>query len=143
MKAVRAADTKPELLIRQSLHARGFRYRLHVSTILGKPDLVLPRHRVAIFVNGCFWHGHNCSLFRWPKTRETFWRQKINSNRARDASVRERLLDGGWRVATVCECALRGRNRLPLAEVVDSLVAWISSDKREIRFEEQNGDHLT
>ena len=140
MSGIRGKDTKPELLIRRALHARGFRYRLHVSTILGKPDLVLPRYRAAVFVHGCFWHGHECSLFRWPKTREAFWRDKIGGNWTRDAAVRLRLLNDGWRVATIWECALRGPNRLPPAEIIDSLAAWLSSDEREILIEEQSID---
>lgn len=140
MAAVRATDTKPELLIRRALHARGFRYRLHVSAIPGKPDLVLPRYRAVVFVHGCFWHGHECSQFHWPRTREVFWRDKISGNCARDAAVRLRLLDGGWRVATIWECALRGRNRLPFAEIIDSLGAWLSSDEKEILIKEQTVD---
>lgn len=140
MAAVRATDTKPELLIRRALYARGFRYRLHVSAIFGKPDLVLPRYRAVVFVHGCFWHGHDCSLFRWPKTREVFWRDKISGNCARDAAVRLHLLDDGWRVATIWECALRGRSRLPPAEIIDSLAAWLSSDEKEILIKEQSID---
>ena len=140
MAAIRAKDTKPELLIRRALHARGFRYRLHVRNIPGKPDLVLPRYRAAVFVHGCFWHGHECSLFRWPKTREAFWHDKIGGNRARDLAVSQRLLDAGWRVATVWECALKGRNRRPMSEIIDSLAAWLSSDEKEIFIEEQSVD---
>ena len=140
MAAIRAKDTKPELLIRRALHARGFRYRLHVRTVPGRPDLVLPRYRAAIFVHGCFWHGHECSLFRWPKTREAFWHDKIGGNRARDLAVSQRLLDAGWRVATVWECALKGRNRRPMSEIIDSLAAWLSSDEKEIFIEEQSVD---
>jgi len=140
MAAIRAKDTKPELLIRRSLHARGFRYRLHVRTIPGKPDLVLPRYRAAVFVHGCFWHGHECSLFSWPKTREAFWHDKINGNAARDMAVRQRLFDAGWRVATVWECALKGRNRRPLPEIIDSLATWLSSDEKELFIEEQSID---
>lgn len=140
MAAIRAKDTKPELLIRRALHARGFRYRLHVRTVPGRPDLVLPRYRAAIFVHGCFWHGHECSLFRWPATREAFWRDKIGGNAARDLAVRQRLADAGWRVAIVWECALKGRNRRPLPEIIDSLAAWLSSDDKELFIEEQSVD---
>lgn len=140
MAAIRAKDTKPELLIRRALHARGFRYRLHVRTIPGKPDLVLPRYRAAVFVHGCFWHGHECSLFSWPKTRAAFWHDKINGNAARDMAVHQRLLDAGWRVATVWECALKGHNRRRLPEIIDSLAAWLSSDEKELFIEEQSVD---
>lgn len=131
MAAIRGKNTRPELLIRKKLHARGFRYRLHAA-LPGKPDLVLPRWGAAIFVHGCFWHGHDCPMFRWPATREDFWRDKIGRNRARDAAAEYALEGGGWRVATVWECALRGRGRLPLADVIDSLTAWLSSDAQTI-----------
>jgi DNA mismatch endonuclease (patch repair protein) len=140
MAAIRAADTKPELMIRRALHARGFRYRLHVRNLPGKPDLVLPRYRAAVFVHGCFWHGHECSLFRWPKSREAFWREKIGGNAVRDMAVRQRLADAGWRIATVWECALKGRNRRPMPEIIDSLTAWLSSDENEFLIEEQSVD---
>lgn len=140
MAAIRAKDTKPELLIRRGLHARGFRYRLHVRGLPGKPDLVLPRYRATVFVHGCFWHGHECSLFRWPKTREEFWHEKIGGNRDRDTAVRQRLADTGWRVATVWECALKGRNRRPFPEIIDSLAVWLSSDEKELFIEEQSVD---
>ena len=84
MAGIGPTNTKPEMLIRRRLHALGYRYRLHVKGLPGKPDLVFPSRRAAIFVHGCFWHGHNCTLFRWPATREEFWRSKIGGNVARD-----------------------------------------------------------
>lgn len=140
MAAIRATDTRPELLIRKALHARGFRYRLHVKGIPGRPDMVLPKYRAAIFVHGCFWHGHGCSLFRWPKTREEFWRTKIRSNVDRDATMQARLSDAGWRIATIWECSVKGRNRRPLTEVIDSLASWLSSDEKELFIGEQSVD---
>ncbi len=131
MAAIRARDTRPELMIRKGLHARGFRYRLH-GTLPGKPDLVLPRWRAVVLVHGCFWHGHDCPMFRWPGTRAKFWRGKIERNRARDAAVKDALKRDGWRVATVWECALKGRGRLPLDSVLDSVAAWLSSDAQTI-----------
>ena len=77
MSRIRDKDTKPEMILRRGLHGRGLRYRLHGADLPGKPDLVFPRHRAVVLVHGCFWHGHGCSLFRWPKTRATFWRTKI------------------------------------------------------------------
>ena len=77
MAAIRGSDTKPEMIIRRALHARGFRFRLHNKSLSGKPDLTLRKHRAVIFVNGCFWHGHGCNLFKWPRTREDFWRKKF------------------------------------------------------------------
>ncbi len=113
MSRIRSRNTKPEQLVRKGLHARGLRFRLHRRDLPGTPDLVLPRYRVALFVHGCFWHGHGaedseaCQLFRWPKTRSEFWRQKIVGNRARDARVQAKLQASGWRVAVIWECQLR------------------------------------
>src|SRR5688500_15794308 len=85
MSRVRGKDTKPEMLLRRGLHACGLRYRLHPKDVPGRPDLVFPRHGAVILVHGCFWHGHDCPLFKWPATRAEFWRKKIEGNRARDA----------------------------------------------------------
>ena len=93
MAAIRGSDTKPEMMIRRGLHARGFRFRLHDRKLPGRPDLIFPRHRAVLFVHGCFWHGHGCHLFKWPSTREDFWRQKIGANVARDETSKEALHD--------------------------------------------------
>ncbi len=128
MAAIRGADTKPELVIRRGLHARGFRYRLHNRKLPGRPDLVLPRYRAVIFVNGCFWHGHDCPLFKWPKTREEFWRDKISGNVERDQKNQAELKASGWRVGIVWECALKGKRRLQPAHVLDHLSEWLEGD---------------
>ena len=135
MSGIRARNTKPELVIRRALHARGFRYRVHVTTLPGKPDIVLPKLRSAILVHGCFWHGHDCSLFRLPATRREFWEAKIARNRERDGEVLDALRAEGWRCVTVWECALRGPGRRELPQVIDTLVAWLteSSTDSEIR----------
>jgi DNA mismatch endonuclease (patch repair protein) len=119
MSRVRGKDTKPEMLLRRGLHARGLRYRLHPKYVPGKPDLVLLRHRAVILIHGCFWHGHDCPLFNWPTTRPEFWRSKIERNRERDARTITELEKAGWRVLVIWECALRGPNRLALSEVLD------------------------
>lgn len=119
MLRVKGKNTKPEMLLRRGLHARGLRYRLHSAAVPGKPDLVFPMHRAALFTHGCFWHGHNCPLFKWPATRPQFWRNKIEGNRERDAKTIAELKQAGWRVLVVWECALRGRGRLELSEVLD------------------------
>ena len=108
MAGIRGRNTRPELVIRKALHARGFRYRLHVAGLPGKPDIVLPRFRAVIFVHGCFWHGHDCPLFRLPATRSEFWEAKISRNRERDREVLGALKTTGWRCLTVWECAIRG-----------------------------------
>ncbi len=111
MSRIRSADTKPELKLRKGLHALGFRFRLHVRGLKGSPDIVLPKYRSAIFVHGCFWHGHEgCPYFRIPKTRPEFWTAKIMANRARDRAAVEALIQQGWRVLVVWECASRLNN---------------------------------
>lgn len=95
MSGIRGRNTKPEIMIRSLLHHHGFRFRLHVRDLPGKPDIVLPRHHAVIFVHGCFWHGHDCPLFKWPGTRADFWREKIGRNQSNDNLAREALLAGG------------------------------------------------
>lgn len=130
MAGIRGTNTRPELLLRKGLHALGWRYRLHGRGIPGRPDLVFAGRRALVFANGCFWHGHDCHLFKWPKTRPEFWREKIIANIARDATVREQLLAEGWRIAEVWECALKGRERLPLEEVLATLDQFLRSEAR-------------
>ncbi|MHB1287409.1 MAG: very short patch repair endonuclease [Leptospirales bacterium] len=131
MSRIRSGNTKPEKQIRTSLHAKGFRYRLHDRQIPGCPDLVFPKHHAVLFVHGCFWHGHDCPLFRIPETRRDFWEKKIRRNRERDAEVRKMLSETTWRQGTVWECALKGKNRLGLEEAVRRLVLWLESDMKE------------
>lgn len=112
MSRIRATDTRPEMILRRGLHALGLRYRLHDRRMPGTPDLVFPVHRAVIFVHGCFWHGHDCPLFRLPATRTEFWEAKIDRNRDRDRNALAAIAEHGWRPLTVWECALRGRARL-------------------------------
>lgn len=128
MSGIKGKDTRPELLVRKALFARGFRYRIHDKNLPGKPDLVLPRYRAAVFIQGCFWHQHDCHLFKWPKSRQDFWRTKIESNKARDAKVISDLTASGWRVLIIWECALKGKKRLPLEELSDMVVNWLCSN---------------
>ena len=125
MAGIKAKNTDPEMQIRRALHARGFRFRLHSSTVPGKPDMVLSKYRAAIFVHGCFWHGHDCPLFRLPGTRPEFWRAKIERNRKRDGTVQTQLSAAGWRSVTVWECAIRGPQRLGLEETVRRIADWL------------------
>lgn len=131
MSGIRGKNTKPELLIRKGLHARGFRYRLHSGKVTGKPDLVLPRFNAVIFVHGCFWHSHDCHLFRMPSTRPEFWQAKLERNRQRDDEVRSALRAAGWRILVIWECALKGRTRLDLKAVLDDAAAWITGNSAE------------
>ncbi|QGZ60929.1 very short patch repair endonuclease [Paraburkholderia acidisoli] len=124
MSGIRGRNTKPEILIRSLLHRRGFRFRIDVRELPGRPDIVLPGRRAVIFVHGCFWHGHSCALFKWPQTRPEFWREKIARNRLNDARALAALAAQGWRVAVIWECALRGAQQDPNA-VVERLAAWL------------------
>ena len=129
MAAIKAKNTKPELIIRHRIHAKGFRYRLHSSDLPGKPDIVFPRHKSVILVNGCFWHGHDCELFRWPATRKEFWHNKISRTREVDARNIAALTNQGWRVLTSWECALKGRQKLSIDNVIEQSCDWIVSGK--------------
>lgn len=133
MSGIKSKNTKPELVMRRGLHALGFRYRLHAKEIPGKPDLWLPKYRAAIFIHGCFWHGHNCSLFKIPGTRQDFWKAKIDTNCARDARVNELLADTGLRQLEIWECALRGPGRIGLEETLARAAEWLRGE--EIRCE--------
>ena len=109
MSRIRGKNTKPEILVRKGLHARGFRFRLHNRKLLGSPDIVLPKYGVAIMVNGCFWHGHEgCRYATKPKTNVGFWEAKIARNRHRDEVTTAHLEALGWHVITVWECELKG-----------------------------------
>lgn len=130
MSGIRHKNTKPELAIRSALHRAGFRFRLHRSDLPGRPDLVFPRYKAVLFVHGCFWHGHGCHLFRWPATRQEFWREKIEKNIARDRKQYAALEEMGWRTAILWECALKGRARLSFSEVVDTCSEWLTSNER-------------
>jgi DNA mismatch endonuclease, patch repair protein len=108
MQQIRSSNTKPELLVRHFLFAQGYRYRINVKNLPGKPDIVLPKHRTIIFVHGCFWHGHaNCKYFKIPKTRTEWWTNKINTNKANDAKAIKALKKDGWKVMVVWECGLK------------------------------------
>lgn len=126
MSGIRGKNTKPELVVRQALHAKGFRYRLHRKDLAGKPDITLPRYNAVIFINGCFWHGHSCHLFKWPKTRPEFWRSKIGANQERDRKSINALLDQGWRVFILWECSIKNARSEALAPVIDDLSNWIT-----------------
>ncbi|WP_312738917.1 very short patch repair endonuclease [Stenotrophomonas sp.] len=129
MSRIRAKNTKPEIIVRRQLWARGFRFRLHSKGLAGKPDLVLPKWKAAVFVHGCFWHRHEgCPLFRLPKTRSDFWDAKLAANRQRDLAAVRTLLSMGWRVAVVWECAIR----LDSTGASDELAGWIATDRQGI-----------
>ena len=112
MSQIKGKNTKPEMLVRKFLFSNGLRYRLHAKKLPGKPDLVFPKHRAVIFINGCFWHGHQgCKYFVEPKTRTDWWLSKINTNKKKDAESIAELQRQKWKVITVWECELKVSNR--------------------------------
>ena len=134
MSKIRSQDTKPELIVRRHLHARGLRYVLGGAGLPGRPDLVFPKWKVAVFVHGCFWHWHACHLSRLPASNRKFWRAKLNINQTRDAVSLLSLLSAGWRVATIWECSLRGTVALQqLNRKMDLVSNWIKSPRTRKR----------
>ena len=108
MSRIRSKDTKPEMVVRKFLHKNGFRYRLHVKTLPGKPDIVLPKYKTVIFIHGCFWHGHKgCKYFVVPKTRTEWWLNKIGTNIANDTNAEVALQNTGWKIIKIWECELK------------------------------------
>lgn len=123
MSRIGSRNTKPEMVVRQGLHALGFRYRLHAKNLPGSPDIVLPKYKSAIFVHGCFWHAHEgCQNFRVPKSNTEFWKEKLARNIERDARQIKELEDAGWRVLVVWECATRN---LSTKKLVETIAAWL------------------
>lgn len=133
MSAIRSKNTKPELRVRKALHALGFRYRLHAA-ISGRPDIYFPKYRAAIFINGCFWHGHDCRLFKAPATRVEFWIQKIQNNRDRDKKVQMTLRSDEIRVCIVWECALRGKGNKKFEFLIEEIQKWLLSGQNSVIF---------
>ena len=125
MRAIRSMDSQPEKLVRRFLHSQGFRFRLHESGLPGKPDIVLAKHRAVIFVHGCFWHRHKCHLFKWPKANPEFWRTKITNNHRRDKKTVALLVQMGWRVLVIWECALKNRSTDDVEAALDQVTHWI------------------
>lgn len=130
MSGIKGKNTRPELVVREALFKRGFRFKLHDRNLPGKPDLVLPKYNAVIFIHGCFWHRHNCHLFKWPSTRPQFWKTKINRNVEVDKRNYNQLKREGWWVLTIWECALKGRTKRSLDEVIDKTVYWLEYETR-------------
>lgn len=107
MSHIRSTNTKPEEIVRKYLFSKGLRYRKNVRQLPGCPDIVLPKYKTIVFVNGCFWHRHDCGRFKWPSTNEEYWKNKIQRNVERDASNYDALRHSGWKVLTVWECDLK------------------------------------
>jgi len=113
MSHIRYRNTKPEILVRKYLFAHGFRYRKNVKTLPGTPDIVLPKYKTVVFVNGCFWHGHiGCKYAHLPETNAEFWKQKIEANQERDIQEQCQLRESGWNVIQIWQCELKPKNRI-------------------------------
>ncbi|MDV3929229.1 very short patch repair endonuclease [Elizabethkingia anophelis] len=124
MSRIKGKDTKPELLVRKFLFSEGFRYRLHDKKLPGKPDVILPKYKTVIFVNGCFWHGHqDCKYFVVPKTRTEWWLNKINTTIANDRKVVESLQNDGWKTIVIWECELKKeKSENTLSELIKKII---------------------
>ncbi|KZS49945.1 very short patch repair endonuclease [Rhizobium anhuiense] len=137
MSGIRGKDTQPEMALRRALHVRGFRFRLHSKNVPGRPDLIFQKYRAVIFVHGCFWHRHtDCRYSTMPATRPEFWQAKFETNMARDSTVRATLIEAGWRVATVWECALRKPDKVQATAA--NLSNWLLSNESQIEIGEQD-----
>lgn len=140
MSGIKGKDTKPELIVRRELHKRGYRYKLHDKTLPGKPDMVFPKYKAIIEVHGCFWHKHDCHIFKWPKSKQEFWKAKILGNVTRDQKNIAKLNAEGWRVLVVWECCFKGKTRLPLDSCIDQIEQWLMSGKK---YHELSGTPVT
>lgn len=130
MASIRGKDTLPELILRRTLHRRGIRYRLHKKELRGRPDLVFPKFRAALFVHGCFWHRHqDCRYATTPATRTEFWQSKFNATVERDVRNQRDLAKAGWRVGIVWECTIKKRSIENIADVVEE---WLISDEQDL-----------
>lgn len=126
MSRIRGKDTKPEILVRKYLFSRGLRFRKNDKRLPGHPDIVLPKYKTVILINGCFWHGHEgCKYFKLPETNRSFWEAKINRNRARDKETNDELLKNGWKIITIWECELKPS---VLMNTLDQLYSDIKAD---------------
>ena len=122
MSKISGKETKPEVMVRKYLFAKGFRYRKNVKDLPGKPDIVLSKYKTLIFVNGCFWHGHeNCKYFRLPKTRTEWWKEKINRNKQKDTEQKAALENLGWKVMTVWECEIKKDKEQCLNNILETI----------------------
>ena len=134
MSHVRSKNTKPEMIVRRFLFSHGFRFRIHVNTLPGKPDIVLRKYKTVIFVNGCFWHGHeNCRIYSFPKTNVEFWRKKIERNKERDKKEQCQLAAMGWHCITIWECQLKPKVRIQTLESLAYTLNHIFLEDRKIK----------
>ena len=143
MAAIKGKNTKPEMVVRKYLWSRGFRYRVNNPRLPGHPDIVLRKYRTCIFVNGCFWHGHEgCKYFRMPKTNTVFWERKISRNRERDREEQKQLARMGWHCITVWECELKGERREKTLESLEYTLNHIFIQDRDLRYRLPEGEDM-
>ena len=144
MSAIKGKNTQPELLVRKFLFSRGYRYRLNHPRLPGRPDLVLRKYRTAIFVNGCFWHGHeDCKYYVLPKSNVEFWQNKIERNRNRDKKKQQQLTAMGWHCITVWECQLKPKVRMQTLEALEYTLNHIYLEDRRLKpYEPIEGESL-
>lgn len=143
MAAVKSKDTKPEMVVRKYLWSRGFRYRVNNPRLPGHPDIVLRKYHTCIFVNGCFWHGHEgCKYFRMPKTNTEFWERKISRNKERDREEQKQLARMGWHCITVWECELKGERREKTLESLEYTLNHIFIQDRDLRYRLPEGKDM-
>lgn len=143
MAAVKSKDTKPEMVVRKFLWSRGFRYRVNNPRLPGHPDIVLRKYHTCIFVNGCFWHGHEgCKYYRVPKTNTEFWERKISRNRERDREEQKQLARMGWHCITVWECELKGERREKTLESLEFTLNHIFIQDRDLRYRLPEGEDM-
>lgn len=129
MSAIRGTNTKPEILVRKFLFSQGFRYRINDSRLPGHPDIVLPKYKTVIFINGCFWHGHEgCSKYSIPKTNTDFWTKKIERNKKRDSAVQYDLMMLGWHIIVVWQCELKPNVRQQTFDLLINKIKNFSAD---------------
>jgi DNA mismatch endonuclease (patch repair protein) len=134
MVAIRSKNTKPEILVRNFLFSRGFRYRLNHPRLPGKPDIVLRKYKTCIFINGCFWHGHDaCKYFVMPKTRTEFWQAKIERNKERDSEIQRQLASMGWHCITIWECQLKPKEREATLESLSYTLSLIYLNDHKVK----------
>ena len=146
MSKIGPKDTKPELIVRKWLWSHGYRYRLHRQGLPGKPDIVFPSRKKVIFVNGCFWHKHDCKYFKWPKSNAVFWKQKIESNVLRDQTNYSLLIASNWVYLILWECALRNLRRVDQYERLEQLgqdiERFLESGNKQCMEIDANGVHF-
>lgn len=128
MAGIRSKNTRPELLVRKGLFAKGLRYSLHRKDLPGKPDLTFPKHHAVIFIHGCFWHMHGCHLFKWPSSKVDFWRTKLQRNISLDTQAVGKLRERGFRICIIWECALKGKYRISFESVIQNAFDWLHSE---------------